>query len=121
MRSTVPVLSVAGLTTSFMRERQWIPVVRNVSFEIAPRETVAIVGESGSGKSVTALSIMRLTAARQQPRSRAAIMLDGRDLLTLPEDEMRQVRGNDDRDDLPGADDEPQSGAHASATRSPRR
>ena len=44
-----PVLSVSGLTTSFMRERQWIPVVRNVSFDIAPRETVAIVGESGSG------------------------------------------------------------------------
>ncbi|MET3912443.1 peptide/nickel transport system ATP-binding protein [Bradyrhizobium sp. S3.3.6] len=89
-----PVLSVAGLTTSFMRERQWIPVVRNVSFEIAPRETVAIVGESGSGKSVTALSIMRLIP-KESGQSEGSIMLSGRDLLTLPEASMKDIRGND--------------------------
>ncbi|WP_426420017.1 dipeptide ABC transporter ATP-binding protein [Bradyrhizobium genosp. A] len=89
-----PVLSVAGLTTSFMRERQWIPVVRNVSFDVAPRETVAIVGESGSGKSVTALSIMRLIP-KESGRSEGRIMLSGRDLLTLPETSMKDIRGND--------------------------
>jgi peptide/nickel transport system ATP-binding protein len=89
-----PVLSVAGLTTSFLREREWIPVVRNVSFEIAPRETVAIVGESGSGKSVTALSIMRLIP-KEGGRSEGRIMLAGRDLLTLPEASMKDIRGND--------------------------
>ncbi|MGY4497398.1 peptide/nickel transport system ATP-binding protein [Bradyrhizobium sp. GM24.11] len=89
-----PVLSVAGLTTSFMRERQSIPVVRDVSFEIAPRETVAIVGESGSGKSVTALSIMRLIP-KESGRSEGRIMLSGRDLLTLPEADMKHIRGND--------------------------
>ncbi|QPF93273.1 ABC transporter ATP-binding protein [Bradyrhizobium commune] len=89
-----PVLSVSGLTTSFMREREWIPVVRNVSFDIAPRETVAIVGESGSGKSVTALSIMRLVP-KESGRSEGCIMLAGRDLLTLPEASMKDIRGNE--------------------------
>jgi len=89
-----PVLSVAGLTTSFLREREWIPVVRNVSFDIAPRETVAIVGESGSGKSVTALSIMRLIP-KESGRIEGRITLSGRDLLALPETSMKDIRGND--------------------------
>jgi peptide/nickel transport system ATP-binding protein len=89
-----PVLSVSGLTTSFLRERQWLPVVRNVSFDIAPRETVAIVGESGSGKSVTALSIMRLIP-KENGRVEGRVTLAGRDLLTLPEASMTDIRGND--------------------------
>ncbi|TFV40815.1 ABC transporter ATP-binding protein [Bradyrhizobium frederickii] len=89
-----PVLSVSGLTTSFMLERRWIPVVRNVSFDVAPRETVAIVGESGSGKSVTALSIMRLIP-KEIGRIEGRITLAGRDLLTLPEARMKDIRGND--------------------------
>ena len=66
------MLSISGLTTSFMREGQWIPVVRNVSFDVAAKETVAIVGESGSGKSVTALSDHAAAAARERAASRAA-------------------------------------------------
>ena len=89
-----PVLSVAGLTTSFLRERQWIPVVRNVSFDIAAKETVAIVGESGSGKSVSALSIMRLIP-KENGRIEGRVVLAGRDLLTLPEASMKDIRGND--------------------------
>jgi peptide/nickel transport system ATP-binding protein len=89
-----PVLSIAGLTTSFMRDRQWISVVRNVSFDVAAKETVAIVGESGSGKSVTALSIMRLIP-QQVGRIEGSIKLAGRDLLTLPDQAMQDVRGND--------------------------
>ncbi|MET4207690.1 ABC transporter ATP-binding protein [Bradyrhizobium sp. LA2.1] len=89
-----PVLSVAGLTTSFLRERQWIPVVRDVSFDIAAKETVAIVGESGSGKSVTALSIMRLIP-KESGRVEGRVTLAGRDLLTLSEASMTDVRGND--------------------------
>ncbi|MCS3927472.1 peptide/nickel transport system ATP-binding protein [Bradyrhizobium elkanii] len=89
-----PVLSVAGLTTSFVRERQWIPVVRDVSFDIAAKETVAIVGESGSGKSVTALSIMRLIP-KESGRVEGRVTLAGRDLLTLSEASMTDVRGND--------------------------
>src|SRR5258705_622985 len=89
-----PVLSISGLTASFMREGQWIPVVRNVSFDVAAKETVAIVGESGSGKSVTALSIMRLIP-QESGRIQGSIKLAGRDLLTLPEQAMRDVRGNE--------------------------
>jgi len=93
-RPANPVLSVQNLTTSFLVDGGWKPVVRNVSFSVAPGETVAIVGESGSGKSVTSLSIMRLLQA-DSSRIEGKVMLDGRDLLSLSEDEMRKVRGND--------------------------
>lgn len=89
-----PVLSVSNLTTSFLTDGQWRPVVRNVSFEVAPGETVAIVGESGSGKSVTSLSIMRLLQ-KDKSRIEGKIMLGGKDILSLPENQMRAVRGND--------------------------
>ncbi len=66
--------------------------MNDVSFEIRKGETLGLVGESGSGKSVTAFSIIRLV----QPPGRVAggrVLFQGRDLLTLPEEEMRQVRG----------------------------
>src|SRR6202171_3867857 len=93
-KAQTPVLSISGLTTSFIRDGQWIPVVRNVSLDVAAKETVAIVGESGSGKSVTALSIMRLIP-RESGRIQGSIKLAGRDLLTLPEQAMQDVRGNE--------------------------
>ena len=89
-----PVLSVRNLCTSFRVNDEWTTVVRNISFDVAPRETLAIVGESGSGKSVTSLSIMRLLP-KQLSRIEGQILLGGRDLLSLPEEQMRQVRGND--------------------------
>ncbi len=95
MSATRPhVLSVEGLTASFRAGDEWRPVVRNLSFDVGPKETVAIVGESGSGKSVTALSIMRLTPRGSSSRIEGAIRLDGKDLLTLTEARMREVRGN---------------------------
>jgi len=93
-RSVDPVLSVQNLTTSFLVDGGLKPVVRDVSFSVAPQETVAIVGESGSGKSVTSLSIMRLLQP-DSSRIEGKIMLGGRDLLSLSENEMRKVRGND--------------------------
>ncbi|WP_407519565.1 ABC transporter ATP-binding protein [Methylobacterium oryzisoli] len=89
-----PILSVRDLATAFRVDGHWRPVVRGVSFDIGPRETVALVGESGSGKSVTALSLMRLTP-RDASRITGAVRLQGRDLLALPEAEMRRVRGGD--------------------------
>ena len=88
-----PILDVAGLGVAFRTEGGWRQVVRQVGFTVAPRETVAIVGESGSGKSVTALAIMGLLP-EETARAEGRVLLEGRDLLRLPEAEMRRVRGN---------------------------
>ncbi|MFC3396339.1 ABC transporter ATP-binding protein [Brenneria rubrifaciens] len=88
------VLSVQNLTTSFLVDGQWKRVVRDISFEVKAGETVAVVGESGSGKSVTSLSVMRLLDPRSS-RIEGKIMLNDRDILSLPEKAMRSVRGND--------------------------
>ncbi len=87
-----PVVSIRNLTTSFRVNGEWSPVVKNVSFDIAERETVAVVGESGSGKSVTALSIMRLVP-EHTGRIEGDILLEGRSLPALTEERMRDVRG----------------------------
>ncbi len=89
-----PILSVENLTTSFLVDGNWKPVVRDISFTVNPGETVAVVGESGSGKSVTSLSIMRLLE-KDTSRIEGSIMLNERDILTLDESVMRQVRGNE--------------------------
>ncbi|MBX9451619.1 MAG: ABC transporter ATP-binding protein [Mesorhizobium sp.] len=91
---TSPILSINDLSTSFRIAGQWKPVIRNISFDVAPRETVAVVGESGSGKSVTALSIMRLTSPAIS-KVQGSIKLDGKELLSLPDVEMRRIRGNE--------------------------
>ncbi|MBN1945601.1 MAG: ABC transporter ATP-binding protein [Bradymonadales bacterium] len=88
------LLSVQDLKTSFLTEQGEALAVDGISFEVRQGETVGLVGESGCGKSVTALSIMRLVP-RSNGRIRAGrILLEGRDLLALPEREMRQLRGN---------------------------
>ncbi|NTJ34778.1 ABC transporter ATP-binding protein [Agrobacterium rhizogenes] len=89
-----PVLSVSNLTTSFLADGEWRSVVKNISFDVMPGETVAIVGESGSGKSVTSLSIMRLLA-KGSSRIEGSVKLNGREILSLPDNEMRKVRGKD--------------------------
>jgi oligopeptide/dipeptide ABC transporter ATP-binding protein len=85
------LLEVRGLNVSFPSAQGWLPAVRDVSFAIAPREVLGLVGESGSGKSVTSLAIMRLLVP--QARATGQILFDSRDLLALPEDEVRQLRG----------------------------
>jgi len=89
-----PVLRVQNLTTSFLGEGGWRPVVKNISFDVGAGETVALVGESGSGKSVTSLSVMRLLQP-DTSRIEGNILLAGKDILQLPEREMQKVRGND--------------------------
>ncbi len=88
------VLSVENLTTAFRRNGIWNSVVNDVSFSIDAGETVAIVGESGSGKSVTAMSIMRLLPERTS-RVTGTVRLGDTDLLSLPERQMQDIRGND--------------------------
>jgi len=83
-----PLLKVDNLRTVFGS----VVAVNDVSFEIRKGETLGLVGESGSGKSVTAFSIIRLV---QEPGRIAggSIQFQGKDLLALSEEEMRQVRG----------------------------
>ncbi|WP_369790362.1 ABC transporter ATP-binding protein [Rouxiella sp. WC2420] len=94
MLAAQPVLKVENLTTSFLGDDDWLPVVRNLNFEVFAGETLAIVGESGSGKSVTSLSVMRLLKARSS-KIEGAVTLNQRSLLGLSEKQMREVRGNE--------------------------
>jgi oligopeptide/dipeptide ABC transporter ATP-binding protein len=88
------LLSVEHLTTGFDVGGRFVPAVIDVSFHVAPGETVCLVGESGSGKSVTALSILRLV---QRPGriARGSITFKGRDLLSLSDRDMQRIRGAD--------------------------
>jgi oligopeptide/dipeptide ABC transporter ATP-binding protein len=89
-----PLLSVSDLRTYFHTDRGVARAVDGVSFTVEPRETVGIVGESGCGKSVTSLSILRLIAPPGRIEGGSRIEFEGRDLATLPEREMRRIRGN---------------------------
>jgi peptide/nickel transport system ATP-binding protein len=89
---TEPLLELRDLGIAFQTRRGQLPITRDVSFSIAPGERVGLVGESGCGKSVTGLSIMRLLPA-EGTRVRGQIRFEGRDILTLPERQMRGLRG----------------------------
>jgi peptide/nickel transport system ATP-binding protein len=91
---TAPVLSVRNLTTSFRTGTGWTPVVKNLSFDIGPQETLAVVGESGSGKSVTAMSIMRLLDPKKS-RIEGSIRLGDIEITTLDQESLWRLRGND--------------------------
>jgi oligopeptide/dipeptide ABC transporter ATP-binding protein len=87
------LLSVRELAVGFDTDDGIVRAVDRVSFDVTPGRTLGIVGESGCGKSVTALSVMRLLP---QPMGRilgGEILFGGRDLLRLPIDAMREVRG----------------------------
>ena len=87
--SAPPLLSIRDLTIAFGAH----DAARNLSFDIAPGETLALVGESGSGKSVTALSVLKLLPP--SARISGQIMFKGKDLLTASPPDLRAVRGND--------------------------
>ena len=88
-----PVLSVRGLSVSFATDGGVLRALDQVSFDVPRGRTVALVGESGSGKSVTAFSILRLIASPPGKIEGGQIVLEGTDLSTLSEREMRRVRG----------------------------
>ncbi len=69
------------------------PAVRDVSFDVEAGETVALVGESGSGKTAIALSLMRLLAPNAVVSPTSRIVFEGRDVLELPDRELRSLRG----------------------------
>jgi peptide/nickel transport system ATP-binding protein len=89
------LLEVAELGTWFYTRQGIVKAVDGVDFEVAAGETLAIVGESGCGKSMTALSLMRLIPDPPGRIVSGKVSLAGKDLLTLSEQEMRRVRGNE--------------------------
>ena len=94
MTMNPPQLALRDVTIAFRTSLGELPVTRKVAFEIGRGERVGLVGESGCGKTVTGLSIMRLLppdVARIQGR----IEFEGKDLASLPEPQMRAVRGRD--------------------------
>jgi microcin C transport system ATP-binding protein len=92
--STDKLLEVRDLSVAFRQGERELLAADRVSFDIKPRETVALVGESGSGKSVTALSILKLLPGSARHPS-GSVRFKGRELMNLAEREIRHVRGND--------------------------
>lgn len=88
------LLEIDNLRTYFYTEEGVVRAVDDVSLEIYPGRTLGVVGESGSGKSVTALSVMRLLTATAKIETGKIAFL-GRDLVQLPEPEMRGLRGKE--------------------------
>jgi oligopeptide/dipeptide ABC transporter ATP-binding protein len=89
-----PLLSVEGLRVEFWTSRGTVHAVNGISFDIAPGETLGIVGESGCGKSVTSLAILGLLSRAGKVVGGTATF-EGRDLLQLKDDQLRQIRGRD--------------------------
>ncbi len=89
-----PVLSVQGLCVSVNTGGGLKPLVSDLSFTLRKGETLAIAGESGSGKSITSLAIMGLLPPPAVRITGGAMHLGGTDLATLPEAQMRPIRGN---------------------------
>ena len=88
--SATPLLDVRDLHVSFPTRDGVVEAVRGVSFQVARGQTLAVVGESGSGKSVATQTILRLT---QGARVSGQALFDGRDLLSMSTQALREIRG----------------------------
>ena len=90
-----PILSVRDLTTVIRAEGIEFKVVRGISFDLYPNEILGLVGESGCGKTMTALSLMGLIPAPAARITGGTVHFRDKDLVSLSEREMREVRGDD--------------------------
>ena len=90
-----PLLHVRDLSVAFHQPSGTSVAVDRITFEIKRGECVALVGESGSGKSVSALSVLKLLPYPTASHPTGSIHFKGRELLTLSENEIRSIRGND--------------------------
>jgi peptide/nickel transport system ATP-binding protein len=90
-----PLLAVEDLHVRFETSRGTVHAVDGISYTVERGETVAIVGESGCGKSVSSLAIMRLLPKSNARITQGRILFEGRNLLALSEEEMREIRGRD--------------------------
>ncbi|AJY74250.1 ABC transporter ATP-binding protein [Paenibacillus beijingensis] len=88
------VLQVENLRCHFRTRKGLVKAVDGVSFSVGRGEILGVVGESGCGKSVTSQAIMRLIGGRKNETVEGRIAFHGRDLLSLREEQMRQLRGN---------------------------
>jgi oligopeptide/dipeptide ABC transporter ATP-binding protein len=95
MSSLPPILQVKDLVTAFDSDAGRMTAVDGVTLDVPRGKTLGIVGESGCGKSVTAFSITRLLPQPHGKILGGSITFEGRDLITLPLEEMRRLRGND--------------------------
>ncbi len=86
------LLAVSGLSVAYVSGRSLLTAVDRVDLQLTPGETLALLGESGCGKSATALALMRLLPVAGRILG-GDVHLEGRELLSLPETEMRRVRG----------------------------
>ncbi len=89
-----PLLEVKDLEISFFSGKKQTRAAQGVSFEVHPGEIVSLVGESGCGKSITALSVLGLLA-RQGRVTGGEILFEGKNLLSLTEKQLDEVRGRD--------------------------
>jgi peptide/nickel transport system ATP-binding protein len=89
-----PLLEVVDLRVHFETDDGLVMAVDGISYSVERGQTLGIVGESGSGKSVSSLTVMGLTRARNA-RISGTVRFDGQDLLTASDDEIRAIRGND--------------------------
>jgi peptide/nickel transport system ATP-binding protein len=92
-RSDRPLLEVNALRTSFYTRDGVVHAVDGINFHVDSGEIMGLVGESGCGKSVTSLSILRLVAEPGRIEA-GEILFDGTNLLTIPEGDMRKIRGD---------------------------
>jgi microcin C transport system ATP-binding protein len=90
-----PLLSIRDLSVAFQQEGAPSVAVDRISFDIKRGECVALVGESGSGKSVSALSVLKLLPYPTASHPSGSIRFRGRELLSLSENDIRSIRGND--------------------------
>ena len=92
---TAPILEIEDLHVHFETQAGTVRAVEGITYAVRPGEIVAIVGESGSGKSVSALAVMRLLPPTTSRIRKGRVLFQGRDLLTLDDEAMRQIRGRD--------------------------
>ncbi|HET7055417.1 MAG TPA: ABC transporter ATP-binding protein [Thermomicrobiales bacterium] len=94
-RDGQPLLEVKDLRTQFMTQDGVVKAVDGVSFYVMPGETLGVVGESGSGKSMTGLSIMRLIPIPPGKIASGEVLLEGRDVLKMSDNDVRKIRGKE--------------------------